>query len=112
MSAPARPTLVKRNANLADLAMTRKSLARARTDPAPAAVPCTTATIGAGHRASSRRLSGHAVKAKSSSGRISSSADDLVDVAARAEGPPFTAKDQHPLFNLVANSIAGSRRWR
>ena len=48
MSAPASPTLVNRKANFADRAITRKSLARASTDPAPAAVPWMAATTGTG----------------------------------------------------------------
>ena len=48
MSAPARPTFVKRNANVAERATTRRSAASAITAPAPAAVPLTAATIGCG----------------------------------------------------------------
>ena len=49
MSAPAKPTLVNRNANDADAASSRKSLASAITEPAPAAIPLTAAITGSGH---------------------------------------------------------------
>src|SRR5215203_5788347 len=48
MSAPARPTFVKRNENLAELPSSRRSAASASTAPAPAATPLTAATIGIG----------------------------------------------------------------
>ena len=46
MSAPARPTLVKRKAIFAFSLATRRSDARAMTAPAPAAVPLSAATTG------------------------------------------------------------------
>ena len=46
MSAPARPTFTKRNAIFARSEATRTSEASAITDPAPAAIPFTAATIG------------------------------------------------------------------
>src|ERR1051325_5401820 len=46
MSAPARPTLTKRNAKRALVETTRKSLASASMAPAPAAMPFTAAMIG------------------------------------------------------------------
>ncbi len=49
MSAPDSPTRVNRNANRASGVHTRKSAASASTAPAPAAIPCTAATIGTGH---------------------------------------------------------------
>ena len=50
MSAPVRPTFVKRNANFAESAITRRSLASAITAPAPAAVPLTAAITGLSRR--------------------------------------------------------------
>ena len=49
MSAPAKPTFVKRNAKLAERATIRRSAASAITAPAPAAMPFTAAMIGSGH---------------------------------------------------------------
>ena len=54
MSAPASPTRVNRNANVADLARTRTSDASAMTAPAPAAIPLTAAMTGSGHSRSAR----------------------------------------------------------
>ena len=51
MSAPASPTRVNRNANEAERPAARKSLARAMTEPAPAAIPLIAAITGIGTRA-------------------------------------------------------------
>ena len=97
MSAPASPTLVKRKANDAELARRRKSLAGARTEPAPAATPLTAAIIG--QRAVAQRLghrTGHAGELEQLRGaHLLELPDDLVDVAARAEAAPAAGHHQH-----------------
>ena len=97
MSAPASPTLVKRKANFAERVITRKSAARASTDPAPAAVPWIAAITGTGDSRIARTTSPVIrVNDSSSSGRIwQGRADDLVDVAPGAEGPALSAQDDH-----------------
>ena len=102
MSAPDRPTLVKRKRKLADRAQTRKSDASAITAPAPAAVPLTPATTGSG--TSRRRCTtapGHARELQELA-RLHrhQGADDLLDVAAGAEAAAGT-REQHDLDVVV-----------
>ena len=91
MSAPARPTRVKRNESFAECASSRKSEASASTEPAPAATPLTAATIGSGavaHRLHDR--SAHAREVEKLAGaHLLELADDLLDVAAGAEAAAF-----------------------
>ena len=90
MSAPERPTLLKRNAILAVSAAMRMSQAAAITAPAPATVPFSAATTGRAALANGQdEIAGE-------SGELEQAvvvpreqrADDVLDVAAGAEGPP------------------------
>ena len=97
MSEPARPTLTNRNARLARSDSRRKSLARARAAPAPAATPLTAAMMGFSMRrmlpTTSQVRPGEAVE--SGSVHLQQLADDVVDAAARAEALAGPGEHQH-----------------
>ena len=87
MSAPDRPTRVNRKAVLASGAARRRSLAMAMIAPAPAQTPSTAATIGCGQARIARTRSPvmRVNSSRPSCVHLRQRADDLVDVAARAE---------------------------
>ena len=97
MSAPERPTRVNRNANDAERARRRKSLASAITEPAPAATPLIAAMTGSGHSRSALTTA-PVIRVNSSSSAASmllQLADDLLDVAARAEAASLAGEHEH-----------------
>ena len=95
MSAPASPTFVNRNENFAELATIRKSAASASTAPAPAATPLTAATIGIGvSRIALTTAPLMRVNSSSSRTHRLELADDLLDVAARAEPAALAGEDE------------------
>ena len=100
MSAPARPTLVKK-AEEADSARILRSAARAMTAPAPAATPLTAAITGTGSR---RILSTTAPVAreleKAPGVHLQQQGDYLVHVPTGAEASPGAGDDQGA--NVVA----------
>ena len=113
MSAPASPTRVKRNAKDADRLIRRKSLASASTEPGAGrdavdrgddrqwARPACAANGRAGHAGESEQLGGlHLLQL----------ADDLLDVAARAEAAPLAG--EHDDAGVVRAAAARANRSR
>ena len=103
MSAPERPTRVKRNANDADRASRRKSLASAITEPAPAATPLIAAMTGSGHSRSALTTA-PVMRVNSSSSAVSMCCSSPM---ISSTSPP----EQKPRPAPVRTSTRASPRW-
>ena len=111
MSAPESPTLVKRKAIFALSAATRRSQAAAITAPAPATRPLSAATTGRRQRRMARISS--PVDAREVEQALvvalEERADDVLDVAARAEGAAAAGEHDGAHAGLAVER-AGRRR--
>ena len=111
MSAPERPTLVKRKAIFAASAAMRRSQAEAITAPAPATVPLSAPTIGRRQRDHREdQGAGVAGEVEQPTGvALEQLADDLLDVAARAEGATGAGEQDRAHPRLVSSASKASR---